>query len=182
MPVIEARFDELAFPPCCCSCGSRAFTLRSHTEKVVVWTVISITKYRRITLQIPACDACVARPWLWFGGAAALIGLVWLYASHASDHGRDVGVGILLPVVLAIGMVLKGQASKPLNILGFDNDDRMIKLRIRNEGVARQMLRQRAHYEGEHRLVRKPLMIALGIVAVPFLFMLVTAIVQHHGR
>ena len=124
----------------------------------------------------------MARPWLWFGGAAALVGLVWLHASHASDHGRDVGAGILLPVVLAIGMVLKGQASKPLNILGFDNDDRMIKLKIRNEAVTRQMLKQRAHYESEHRLVRKPLMIALGIVAVPFLFMLVTAIVQHHGR
>ena len=75
--------------------------------------MISIAKYRRITLQIPACDACAARHWLWFG-------------------------------------------------------------------VARQMLRQRAHHEGEHSLVRKPLMIALGIVAVPFL--MVTAIVQHHGR
>ena len=181
MPVIEARLAELAFPPCCCSCASRDFVWRTHTEKVVVWTVLSVTKYNRITLEIPACDRCVARQWLWYGGAAALFGLVYLYVSHASDHNRDVGLGILLPIFLAIGMILKGQASKPLNILGLDNDDGMIKLKIRNETVAKQMLKQRAHYEGEHRIVRKPLLIVLGVVLVPFLLMLVSAIFRRHG-
>ena len=182
MAIVEARFQELAFPECCCSCGNRSFTWRSHTEKVVVWTVLSITKYRRISLQIPACDQCVFRPWLWFGGAAALIGLVLLYVSNASSHDKDVGFGVLLPIFAAIGMILKGQGAKPLNILGFDNDDQMIKLRIHSESVARRMLKQRGHYESEHRRVRKPLLIVLGVVVVPFLLTLVAAIARHHGQ
>ena len=181
MAIVEARFDELAFPPCCCSCGVRRFTLRAHTEKVVVWTVLSVTKYRRITLQIPVCDDCVRRQWLWFGGAGAVAALVFLYVSQASDRGHDVGAGILLPVLAAIAMVLKGQAARPLRILGFDGDDRMIKLKIHSDDVARRMLAQPAHYEGEHRIVRKPLLIVLGLVLVPFLFMLLSAIARHHG-
>ena len=181
MAIIEARLDELAFPPCCCRCASRDFVWRSHTEKVVLWTVLSVTKYRQITLKIPACDRCVFRQWLWYGGAAALFGLVWLILSHASDRGSDVSAFILLPIFAAIGMILKGQASKPLNILGVDSEDGMIKLKIRNETVARQMLKQRAHHEGEHRIVRRPLLIVLGVVLVPFLFAVVSAVVRHHG-
>ena len=177
MAIIEARFEELAFPPCCCGCGSRAFAWREHTEKVVVWTVISVTKYRHITLQIPACDDCVRRPWLWFAGAAALVGLVFLYGSRAADPGA----GMLIPLVAAIAMVLKGQSAKPLRILGFDTDDRMLKLKVRSEDAARKMLSQRAHYESSHALVRKPLKIALIVVAVPFVLMFLQALVRHHG-
>jgi hypothetical protein len=155
--------------------------MRSHTEKVVVWTVISVTKYRQITLSIPACDDCARRPWLWFGGAGALAGLTMLYISHASDRGHDVGAGVVLFFAAAIAMVLKGQASKALRILGFDSDDRMIKLSVRSADAARQMLRQHAHYESEHRLVRKPLKIALLVVAIPFALMFVGALMRHHG-
>ncbi|MFL6625311.1 MAG: hypothetical protein ACJ8G1_02420 [Vitreoscilla sp.] len=182
MPVIiEARFDELAFPPCCCGCGSRAFAMRPHTEKVVVWTVISVTKYRQVTLSIPSCDDCARRPWLWFGGAGALAGLAMLYISHASDRGHDVGAGVALFFVAAIAMVLKGQASKALRILGFDSEDRMIKLSIRSAEAARRMLQQHAHHESEHRLVRKPLKIALIVVAIPFVLMFLGALMRHHG-
>ncbi len=179
--VIEARFDELAFPPCCVGCGSRAFTWREHTEKVVVWTVITVTKYRRITLKIPACDQCAARHWMWFGGAAAVVGLTFWYMQHVTDRGHDVGVGVFVFFLAAIAMVLKGQASRPLRILGYDSDDRTIKLKIRSDEAARQMLQQRAHYESEHALVRKPLKIALIVVAIPFVLMLLSALMRHHG-
>jgi hypothetical protein len=181
MAVIEARFDELAFPACCCGCGSRAFSWREHTEKVVVWTVISVTKYRMITLRMPACDMCARRHWLWFGGAAAVVGLTFLYIQNATARGHDVGVGVALFLFAAIAMVLKGQASRPLRILGYDVDDRMIKLRIQSGDAARQMLRQPAHYESEHRLVRKPLKILLGVALVPFALMFLHALLRHHA-
>ena len=181
MAVVEARFEGLQFPPCCCGCASRGFKWRSHTEKVVVWTVISVTKYRIVTLQIPACDDCVRRPWYWYGAAAVVLGLSFLYATHASGRGQEVGIGILLPFALGIGLVLKGLASKPLKILAFDSDDGMLKLKIRSEEMARKLLALRGSHEGEQRLVSKPLKIALGVVLVPFLFMLLTAIFRHHG-
>jgi len=181
MAVIEARADELTFPDCCCGCGTRAFTWREHTEKVVVWTIISVTKYRHITLKMPACDTCAARPWTWFGGAGAVGGLTMLYLWHASDRGHDVGAGIFLFFVAAIAMVLKGQASRPLRILGYDSDDRTIKLKIRSDEAARRMLQQRAHYESEHRLVRKPLKIALIVVSIPFVLMFLSALMRHHA-
>ena len=179
--VLEARHDELAFPPCCCGCGSRAFSWREHTEKVVVWTVISVTKYRMITLKIPACDRCAARHWMWFGGAGALAGLTFLYLQHQSDRGHDVGAGFALFFAAAIAMVIKGQASRPLRILGYDSDDRMIKLKIRSDEAARRMLQQPAHYESEHRMVRKPLKIALIAVSIPFVLMFLSALMRHHG-
>ncbi len=181
MAVVEARFDELAFPACCVGCGSRAFTWREHTEKVVVWTVISVTKYRHITLKIPACDKCAARHWMWFGGAGALAGLTYWYLQHQSDRGHEVGAGVAVFFLAAIAMVIKGQASRPLRILGYDSDDRMIKLKIRSDEAASQMLRQPAHYESEHQLVRKPLKIALIVVAIPFVLMFLSALMRHHG-
>jgi hypothetical protein len=179
--ILEARFDELAFPACCVGCASRAFTWREHTEKVVVWTVISVTKYRQITLKIPACDRCAARHWMWFGGAGAVAGLTFLYLQHATDRGHEVGAGFAIFFLAAIAMVIKGQASRSLRILGYDSDERMIKLKIRSEATARQMLQQRAHYESEHPLVRKPLKIALMVVAIPLVLMVLSALMRRHG-
>ena len=78
-------------------------------------------------------------------------------------------------------MVLKGQASRPLRILGYDSDDRTIKLKIRSDEAARRMLQQRAHYESDHRLVRKPLKIALIVVSIPFVLMFLSALMRHHA-
>jgi hypothetical protein len=47
--------------------------------------------------------------------------------------------------------------------------------------MARKLLALRGNHEGEHRLVSKPLMIVLGVVLVPFVFMLIGAIFRHHG-
>jgi hypothetical protein len=44
--------------------------------------------------------------------------------------------------------------------------------------VRRKLLSQRGRHEGEHRVVRKALLIVLGVVLVPFQFMLVTAIAR----
>ena len=181
MAVIEARFHELAFPACCCGCGSRAFSWRDHTEKVVVWTVISVTKYRMITVRMPACDACARKHWLWFGAAAAVAGLTFLYIQAVTARGHDIGFGAALFLFAAIAMALKGQASRPLRILGYDADDRMVKLRIQSDEAARQMLKQPAHYESDHRLVRKPFKALLGVVLVPFVLMLLHALLRHHA-
>ena len=182
MPVVEARFEGLEFPPCCCGCGSRGFKWRAHTEKVVVWTVISVTRYRMITLQIPGCDDCVRRPWYWYGAAAAVLGLAYVYAVHLARPDHEFGLGIFLVMMTGIGLVLKGLASRPLRILGFDNDDRMIKLKIRGEDMVRKLLALRGNYESEHRLVRKGWLIALGVVTLPFLVILVSAIGRHRGH
>ena len=105
----------------------------------MVWTVISATRYRGITLQMPACDDCMRRPWYGFAAAGLFIGLAVLDAMRACDHHRDVGVGFVLVVSLGIGLVLQGLAAKPLKILGFDDDDRTVKLKFRNEDRARQL-------------------------------------------
>ena len=139
MPIVQTDFDKLQWPARCCACGSRAFKWRAHSERVVIWTVLSVTKYREITLQMPACDDCMRRPWYWFGAGGMFVGLAVLDAMRASDHHQDVGVGFVLVVALGIGLVLKGLAAKPLKILGFDNDDRTIKLKFRDEDTARQL-------------------------------------------
>jgi hypothetical protein len=139
MPVVQTGFDGLRWPSCCCSCGARDFKWRSHSERVVIWTVLSVTKYREITLQMPACDDCMRRPWYWFGAASVVIGLAVLHAMRALDRHQDVGVGFVMVIAVGIGLVLKGLAAKPLKILGFDSDDRTVKLKFRSEDVARQL-------------------------------------------
>jgi len=180
MAVVEARFDELAFPACCCSCGARAFKWRSHTDRIVLWTVLSVTRYRQVTLQVPACDACARRPWHWFGAAAAAGGLAFLDATSAANHGRELGFGFLLVVLAAIGLLLKGLAAKPLKVLALDPDDRTIRLRIRSREVARKMLAQRGHYEGEHRAVARVWWFALGFAVFPLLLLWLSTLGRHH--
>ena len=148
MPVVQTGFDELRWPSCCCGCGSRAFKWRAHSERVVVWTVLSVTKYREITLQMPACDDCMRRAWHWYAAAAVVLGLCGLYVMHQTGRNQDVGVGFLVPFALGIGLILKGLAAKPLKILGFDGDNRTIRLKFRNEDTARQL---RAARRGDAR-------------------------------
>ena len=182
MPVVEARFEGLEFPPCCCGCGSRGIKWRSHTEKVVVWTVISVTKYRMITLRMPACDDCMRRPWLWYGVGGGVLALACVYAACLARPEHEFGLGIFLVMTAGLGLILKGLASRPLKILAFDNDDRMVKLKIRSEDMARKLLALRGNYEGEHRLVSKGWLIALGVVTLPLLLLVITAIGRHHGH
>ena len=67
---------------------------------------------------------------MWFGGTSALAGLTFWYLQHQADRGHEAGAGVAVFFLAAIAMVIKGQASRPLRILGYDSDDRTIKLKI----------------------------------------------------
>ena len=180
MQVVEVGMDELAWPSCCCSCASRRFSLREHTEKVVLWTVISVTRYRVISLPIPVCDDCRRRSWFWYVPGALVLGLAFLMMTRSDGHGDSGGTLAGLAMLAGIALIWKGVKTKPLDILGFDPDARMLKLKIRADTVANALLRLPGSTRSDHRAVRKGYLVVLGIVLLPFLLTVVKAMLQHH--
>ena len=137
--VVEVPADKIAWPERCCCCAGKAFTWRPFTEKVVVWTVLSVTKYRVITLQVPLCDPCANRSRNWFvgAGAAGLLG----YALVSLAKGPAVSLALLLFIGAVVGAIL-GVRAKPLRILGYDADKDTLKLEVRDERVSGALMRQ----------------------------------------
>jgi hypothetical protein len=136
MKDIELPIASIRWPEACCSCGSRTFAWRQHTEKVVLWTIISVTRYREVTLRIPVCSNCTMRSWGWYGGAAALWGLGYLVISIAESHHRDLGGAFAIPFVIGIALAIKGTRTAPLRILKFDPDLGRAVLKINDDKVA----------------------------------------------
>lgn len=136
MKEVELPFDSIRWPDCCCSCGSQAFAWRTHSEKVVVWTVISVTSYRQVSLPIPVCAPCSQRSLRWFAAAAALVaaGFGGLKLFEANGNGAAALCGLV--ILAGLGIALKATKAKPLNILKLDPDSRLVRLKIRNDEVA----------------------------------------------
>jgi hypothetical protein len=140
MPTVEVASDQLHFPPRCCRCGGSEYANREHTDDVVISTILSVTKYRKITLQIPVCDRCAHAQWIWFGAAIGLGGLGMLIASVFGESDAAINFVILLFVTGVIAAMV-GVRKKPIKILKYDEDKDTLKIRIYNDEVARAVSR-----------------------------------------
>ncbi|MFZ6769251.1 hypothetical protein ACO0LM_19525 [Undibacterium sp. Di26W] len=132
---VDADADYINWPSKCCRCGSKNFNMEVHTEKVVLWTVLSVTKYRYISVEIPVCGSCSSAHFKWYGAAIACAAIGWsgLQVFHKSDKF------ILFWWVLAIILAIIGTRKKPLKILGFNEDNNTIRLQIYNHAFASEM-------------------------------------------
>ena len=55
MSIVDVPQDHLHWPARCCRCAGKDYEIRPHTEKVVLWTTLSVTRYRIVDLDIPVC-------------------------------------------------------------------------------------------------------------------------------
>jgi hypothetical protein len=140
--VVELPVDRIVWPERCCCCAGKDFTWRTHTEKVVVWTVLSITKYREISLKIPVCGACAGRSMLWFGGAAAAGALGYALVALPANAGSAATSATLVLWIGAIVAAMMGVRAKPLKILGYDADKETLRIQVRDERISGALLRQ----------------------------------------
>ena len=138
MPDVEVGFENIKWPAKCCRCGSAEYTYRSHTDEVVIRTLLSVTQSRKITLTIPVCDRCAHAQYIWFGAAIAAtgIGVAVLYLVKETDWTNNlVGASFILAVILGLVGVYK----KPIKILKFDEKSRTVRIKIYNTEIASEM-------------------------------------------
>ena len=138
MKIIDVDAEEINWPTKCCRCGSKKFDIREHTEKVVLWTTLSVTKYRHVLLNIPVCSACASAYLKWFCAAIlfAGIGCAGLYLFH-----KSVGF-VLFWWALAIVCGLIGTNKKPIKVMGFNEDQNTMRIKIYNDAIANEMRRK----------------------------------------
>lgn len=170
MQIIEIPLTNIAWPKCCCRCGREAYSIRTHAEDVVVWTVLGVTASRRISLPLPVCTRCAFRHIFWYTGAVAAGGLGllagdWLDKSHSGYSGWVFGIGMMS----GIGLALAGLRSLPINILGYNADSGILKLRIKNDAAAAALLRNPGSRTGVHKAVRRSFLIWLLVAVVVFI-------------
>lgn len=139
MKIVDVDAENINWPAKCCRCGSKKFDIKEHSEKVVLWTTLSVTKYRQVFLNIPVCGGCASAHLIWFGAATLLagIGASGLYLFH-----KSVGF-VLFWWILAIVCGLIGVNKKPIKIMGFDEDKNTMRIKIYNDAVANEMRRKK---------------------------------------
>jgi len=162
MKFIELPAQRITWPSRCCRCGKADHAWRTHTENVVAWTALAVTRYRRISLPIPVCGDCARKRMFWFAAAALFFGIPLLLHPLGVDLEKVPTALILASAVAAIVCALVGQRSMPINILRFDPDRKRVRLRIHHDDVARALLANPDSEEVEHRHVRRGLLIAGG--------------------
>lgn len=155
MKFVEVPLNSIAWPKCCCRCGSADFSFRGHTENVVVWTVLSVTSYRKITLPIPVCNRCAIRHLRWYGGAVLLALAAFATLGLLSPSARYAGPLTAAVLAIAIAMALLGVNSAPINILGYIAEHDAIKVKIRNDRVAEALLCGPGSKPSSHSPVRR---------------------------
>ena len=168
MKILETPLHNIAWPECCCRCGSSDFSHRQHSEDVVLWTTLSITRYTKISLTIPVCSKCANRQYYWFIGALLIPAAIFLpdSGSFAKQLDQLAYGGLILGLLMftAIGLVLAGLKSKPINILEFNSEQDLVKLRIYHDQVAEAMLRTPGAKLSSYQIVRRGYLIALALV------------------
>jgi hypothetical protein len=155
MKFVEVPLSSIAWPKCCCKCGSEDYSFRSHTENVVVWTVISVTSYRKITLPIPVCGRCAHRHIRWYGGALLLALAAFATPNFTAQSASYLGPLMAAMLVIAVAMALAGLSSAPINILGYSAEHSTIKVKIKNDRVAEALLRGPGSMVSSHSPVRR---------------------------
>jgi hypothetical protein len=144
MQELEVEYERLKWPSMCCRCGSRDFKFRRHSENVVVWTLIGVTKYQSIGFDIPVCDSCAGGAVRWFAGAvvAGLLGWACL------ELGKNNSSGALFFFVIAIVCAVVGTTRKPMRILKLKEDEGLLRLGVYDSKFAAALRRQRGRDAG----------------------------------
>ena len=140
MPTIEIDAGNIQWPARCCRCGSKDFSYRPHADKVVVWTVLSVTAYRQISLNIPVCNRCSVAHYYWFGAAlsATGIGFAILQLTKGPNNVSNLVPGFWF---LAIALGIIGTRKTPIKILKFNEEKNRLTIKIFNKEVAALMRR-----------------------------------------
>lgn len=138
MPVVRIPFDNLEWPRRCCRCGNADYGLRKHNEKVLTRTLLSVSEYREVTLTIPVCPTCARMQWLWFGAAivCAAAGTMFLWPTSTPN---DVSAFVLWLFVAAVVLAWVGVYQRPLRVLGFNDQMRLLTVRIYDGETAAHM-------------------------------------------
>ena len=128
MPVVEANLKQISWPRKCCRCGGDEYSFRRHTDDVVISTVLSVTEYRKISLDIPVCDRCARAHYVWFGAAIAIAAIGSLILFIAGDSDIAVNV-VAVAFVLAVVAAIVGVRKRPIKILKFDEKNGTVRVR-----------------------------------------------------
>lgn len=158
--IVETPLARIRWPAVCCRCASSSFRMCRQTENVVVWTVLGVTAYRKISLEAPVCGPCQRRSVYWLGGAALLVAAVLATGQAIASDSPFAGLAMGLFLALAVAMVMRGLRSRPLNILEFYEKDHSVQLRIFHDGVADALVAAGAR-EGVYKPVRRRYLLAL---------------------
>jgi hypothetical protein len=141
MPKVEIPADSIKWPSKCCRCGSSSYSFRQHTDKVVIRTILSVTQYRKISLNVPICDRCAMAQYYWFGAAVLLAGIGYLLLKTTGSP-NNVPVYVQLSFVGAIALAIVGVYMRPIKILGFNEKEGTLKLKVHNNQVANELVSQ----------------------------------------
>lgn len=161
---VELPLDSIRWPESCCSRGSHAFAWRQHTEDVVVWTIISVTQYRKVSLSIPVCARCSQRSLWWFGAAGTLIaaGFAGLGLIDSDSNGLSALCGLF--ILAGLGLALKATKLKPLHILKMNPDTGLVRLRIRDDDVAERVAVMSDGAVGVPERSKVPMLLGVGLL------------------
>jgi hypothetical protein len=128
---------------------------------------LSITKYTRITLNIPVCNSCAIKKFLWFGGLVVSWGLMALLAGYQYSWNVPVELLFLLALV-GFGCGIVGIKAKPIEIFQFKKEENLLAIKIYNDLVAKAMLSSNKSELIKYKPVRNWILIAGVIfVAIP---------------
>ena len=165
MQALEAPIDNLRWPAACCRCGSDKYRTRVHSDDVVIWTVISITSSRKISVAVPVCDPCWYRSIYWYAPAALIIGGT-LALGDRIEHLRYSGIVFLVLLMGGIAMILTGLRQRPLRLLAFNPEQRLLKLGVYHPRTTASLLAAPGARPAEHKAVRRGYLYALGALMV----------------
>lgn len=158
---IETSIHQLQWPNACCKCGSPHFTVRTHAENVVSWTVVGVTAYRNISISVPVCNRCFYERYFWYGAAVAITAMVLAFGKslEAVAFGGVIMGSLLLG---AVGLGFLGTRRQPLNMLSFNVKSGLLTLRVYNGATAKALLASAGAKEVEFQAVRRGYLLALG--------------------
>lgn len=177
MKVIELPLGNFGWPRCCCGCGRSDFDYRPYTENVVIWTVLSVTAYRPISLLVPTCRRCAHKHLYWYAGAGVM-GALTIALLAAIEKNFPIYGGLLMGLLVAPAFVMfiLGTMAKPLKVLGYNESDGTIKVKFRNDQVATELLKNPGSRPSSHKIVRRSYLIALGAVVLIFVGVVISAL------
>lgn len=136
MTIVEVNAQRLEWPPQCCSCGGKEYSLYEFTDRVKMWSLLVVTSYRDITLTIPLCQRCSnsGRRWSWAGMVAIMFGILPILL--AGEAGRMTTAKAAFIAVGVVFLLIGALKKKPISILKYDEGMHTMQISIPNRSVA----------------------------------------------
>lgn len=141
MNIVDVPQDHLHWPARCCRCAGKDYEIRPHTEKVVLWTTLSVTRYRIVNLDIPVCRRCAGGHLLWYGLAIVFGAIAWLLLSKNNGSAAAANRELLL-MFAAIACAIVGVRKKPIKVLRLDDEKGTMRIKLYNETIATELRRK----------------------------------------